>query len=54
MQYIEHTEGDGKDAAPGHGTHVASSVAGEVFEGWEMADCPEVRQAIHGDVCVLW
>lgn len=43
VQYIEYPSGDGKDTEPGHGTHVASSVAGEVFKGWKASDCVEVR-----------
>lgn len=44
VQYVEYPSGDGFDGEPGHGTHVASSIAGDVYDGWQPSDCPEVRE----------
>lgn len=46
VQYIEYGDGDAQDADAGHGTHVASSIAGEVLPEWEAVQCPQVHSAI--------
>eukprot|EP00904_Undaria_pinnatifida_P012698 jgi/Undpi1/8559/HiC_scaffold_25.g11024.m1 len=51
VQYVEYPSGDGFDGEPGHGTHVASSIAGDVYDGWQPSDCPEGEQVDCFGVC---
>lgn len=45
VQYIEYGVGDEGDMEAGHGTHVASSIVGDIFPGWEPVECSQVHRA---------
>lgn len=42
VQYVQYASGDGGDEANGHGTHVAGSIAGEIYKEWEPVPCSQV------------